>query len=538
VATRGAVDVAVELKGLALQMTPLDDGRAVVRRRHELAERLYFAGDASGARRELEQIRDSFPPGDGRAQILLDLGSVVWTQGDVDEGLALLSEALEDAESPSLCARIHSRVSLMSDDCDVGLEHAQAALALIDEHEDPLLYSFALHNMARWKLYTGQGADHEAIERGMQLQRELAAWEVSSVPAYWARDFDDFDTGRSRFEDLLRIFQERGDEARRCGVLAHLAVIEAMTGRMDRARSLAAEARELAEQTQQETWLNVALWARGQVCAHAGELEEARAAADEVLRRLETHPDKTIERMARDVLGVVAVAASDFEEADRQLSRADEIDESIHVREPATERFHADHVEAVVALGDLDRAERLVARLEQRALLIPRPWICAVAARSRGLLRSAHGDLDGARASLAEALEHHAGLDMPLERARTLLVLGQLLRRRKERRQARSALLEALAAFEELGSPVWAGRARAELARLPARRAPSGLTPTEDAIAKLAATGLTNRVIAERVFVSPKTVEANLARVYRKLGIHSRAELGRAMAERERALEA
>jgi DNA-binding NarL/FixJ family response regulator len=70
---------------------------------------------------------------------------------------------------------------------------------------------------------------------------------------------------------------------------------------------------------------------------------------------------------------------------------------------------------------------------------------------------------------------------------------------------------------------------------VPARRAPSGLTATEQAIAALAATGLTNRAIAERIYVSPKTVESNLARVYRKLGIGSRAELGRAMAQREHA---
>lgn len=70
---------------------------------------------------------------------------------------------------------------------------------------------------------------------------------------------------------------------------------------------------------------------------------------------------------------------------------------------------------------------------------------------------------------------------------------------------------------------------------MPVRRAPSELTATEETIAGLAASGLTNRLIAERIFVSPKTVESNLARVYRKLGIRSRAELGRAIAELDRA---
>ena len=126
---------------------------------------------------------------------------------------------------------------------------------------------------------------------------------------------------------------------------------------------------------------------------------------------------------------------------------------------------------------------------------------------------------------------------MPFERARTLLALGQLLRRRKERRKAREAFQEALAVFEDLGASLWARRARAELARVPIRRAPAELTATEQAIASLAASGLTNRAIAERIYVSPKTVESNLARVYRKLGVGSRAALALAMAERERTIE-
>ncbi len=310
-----------------------------------------------------------------------------------------------------------------------------------------------------------------------------------------------------------------------------------MTGGAERARQLAADARELAEQTEQETWVNVALWASSRVDGLCGDPAAARTAAEEVLGRLERHPDSTIERMARDALGVAAFAESDFDEADRQLSQADAIDTVLHVREPAAERFHADHAEAVICLGELERAERLVRRLEERAERIPRPWISTVAARSRGLLLSASGDLDGALAAFELALRNQADLSMPLERGRTQLALGQVLRRRKERRRARAAFEQAVAEFERAGSAVWRARAEAELARVPVRRAPAELTATEETIASLAAQGLTNKRIAERIFVSPKTVEANLARVYRKLGIHSRAELGRAMAEREQAVE-
>ena len=100
---------------------------------------------------------------------------------------------------------------------------------------------------------------------------------------------------------------------------------------------------------------------------------------------------------------------------------------------------------------------------------------------------------------------------MPFERARTLLALGQVLRRHREKRESRSVLEEARAEFQRLGAQPWTERVDRELARIPVRRASDALSATEEQIATLAATGLTNREIAERAFVSPKTVEANMA---------------------------
>jgi DNA-binding CsgD family transcriptional regulator len=117
---------------------------------------------------------------------------------------------------------------------------------------------------------------------------------------------------------------------------------------------------------------------------------------------------------------------------------------------------------------------------------------------------------------------------MPFEHARTLLARGQVHHRRKEKKLADEALREALRIFEELGSPLWADRARAELARVGLRRRePDELNETERQVAELAAQGLSNQEIAQRAFISVKTVEANLTRVYRKLGIRSRAALAR-----------
>ena len=110
---------------------------------------------------------------------------------------------------------------------------------------------------------------------------------------------------------------------------------------------------------------------------------------------------------------------------------------------------------------------------------------------------------------------------------------GRLHRRAKEKRLAQQVLVEALTVFEVAGADGWAEETRGELARVNLRpRASDDLTPSELRIAELAASGLTNREVSAAAFVSTKTVEANLSRAYRKLGVRSRAELGRVMAER------
>jgi len=141
---------------------------------------------------------------------------------------------------------------------------------------------------------------------------------------------------------------------------------------------------------------------------------------------------------------------------------------------------------------------------------------------------AATGDVEGAVLMAEQAMREHERLPMPFERARTQLLLGQLQRRQRLKETAAATLHEALSTFEDLGAPLWAGRARAELART--NVSPKGdhmLTPSEQRVAELAASGMTNRDVAAALFISPKTVESNLARIYRKLGINSRAELGR-----------
>ena len=355
---------------------------------------------------------------------------------------------------------------------------------------------------------------------------------MSTVPAFWARNFDDFDTARQRFEDILRAFREQGDEATASGVLTHLARIEAMTGHMDRARALAAEALDLAEQTEQETYLHMALCAKGHVCAQAGELAEARAAAGRCWTGSTAHPDVVLEGMARAVLGLVALSAGDLAEADRQLTRADEIEEWSHNREPATNRFHGRPCRG----GHRARRPRprrgcWSSGWKHAATALPRPWILAVSARSRGLLNAARGDLEPGPGRLPAGAggargPGHARRARPDAARRWAGCTGAAT----SGSAPRNAWAGPCGCSTPAGPPLWAAVARDELGRARGRRGSAErLTPTERQIAELAVSGLRNSEIAARLFLSGKTVEANLSRVYRKLGVRSRTELAAKM---------
>ena len=267
--------------------------------------------------------------------------------------------------------------------------------------------------------------------------------------------------------------------------------------------------------------------------AYAGRVDTARAAADEALELFERAgcPGFGVRPLA--ALGFLELSIGDHAAAAARVvpfaSRA-----AAHgMPEPTAGAalLTGDAAEALIALSRLDEAEAIVGWLEERGAALDRAWAIAVGARCRALLLAARGDLDAAEVALERALVAHERLPMPVERGRTLLALGRLQRRRRRRLAARAALQEAAAIFERAGAPRWAEQAAGELACLGLDRgAPDRLTASEQRVASLAASGLTNQAVAGILFVSPKTVEAQLANAYRKLGIHTRAELGARMA--------
>ena len=170
-------------------------------------------------------------------------------------------------------------------------------------------------------------------------------------------------------------------------------------------------------------------------------------------------------------------------------------------------------------------------KLSTHALAVPSPWTVAVVARSRGMLEAASGDAVTAVTTLEDALHKAARLGEPFELGRTLLALGAVQRRAKRWADARRSLEEAKLTFEQIEAHLWLKRVEEELGRVPGRRS-SGekLTPTERRVAELVVEGRPNKEVAAALFVSVKSVEANLSRIYTKLGVRSRSELARRMA--------
>jgi DNA-binding CsgD family transcriptional regulator len=178
-------------------------------------------------------------------------------------------------------------------------------------------------------------------------------------------------------------------------------------------------------------------------------------------------------------------------------------------------------------VGELDAARPLVDQLEERGRSLDSPWSLATGARCRGLLLAAEGNLEDALEAFRRALVEHERMPGPFERGRTLLAFGATERRLRRQRAARTSLEDALETFEQVGTPLWAAKARAVLARIGGRgpRADGLLSETERRIAELVAQGLSNKDVAATLFVTVRTVEANLTRIYANLGIRRRTEL-------------
>jgi DNA-binding CsgD family transcriptional regulator len=465
-----------------------------------------------------------------QARALLALAGLdYWGEGSAP-AVARCEQALVAASGDrQLEAACHAELSIYCDfDAACAERHARTALDLLDsEHDsvDPDTLIDALLGVTRAGLVLGHGLRQDLVDRAYECESRANASvhrsRVGGQVGQWLKYIDDFDGSRAGLEEALAQAGREGDEGSMPNVLMHLALLECWSGNWPLASRYAEESYELAEQVGQNFGGPPAV--RALVDAHRGNVDRARATIES---RLDVVQPIAVPLYLR-ALGFLELSLGDAAAAAPLLARAIESADGFGIREPGIYRIHADLVEALVGAGELDQAESVLDEFERRAQANGIAWSLATSARCRGLLFSARADLDAAERALEVAVREHEHLPMPFERARTLLALGLLLRRRNERRRAQDLLSQALAGFAELDAPLWAARARRELRPLGGRPTSRvGLTPAEQRVADLAGSGMTNRQVAAALFISPKTVEASLARVYRKLQIRSRAELG------------
>ena len=529
---RGAPAAAAELSELAARLTPADEHEEFVSRRFAAADAHFAAGDTGRACQILETLEETLPSGVMRSDALLRLAEA---REDFSGSVELAERALAEAEGdPARAAAAENALAILwlvlRADLLRALEHHRRGVRFAEQAGDPVRLALNLAHMAHLESLTGR-ITPGLLERGVTLEQELGVlpdYGPSFVLGLRLMYQDRLDEARERLLHVCDVAAEQGDEPRRAYLVFHLGELECRAGNYAAAFERAAEAIDLGEQLALDSTHSGALYVGALAAAHMGRVDEARRLAEAGLERSGRRGVFMIQNAS--VLGFVELSVGDAAAAGERLRPLPPLLEEMGYGEPSVNRVLPNAIDALVQLGELDEARPLIARLEEQGRRLGTPYGLATGARCRGLLLAAEGDLGAAELAFERALQHHQAMPGPFERGRTLLGLGSLRRRGKQKRAAREALLEAAGIFERLGAPLWAAKARTELTRIGGRRPANGeLTPMEGRVAGLVAAGRSNKEVAAELFVTVKTVEANLSRVYAKLGVHSRTQLARQM---------
>jgi DNA-binding CsgD family transcriptional regulator/tetratricopeptide (TPR) repeat protein len=514
-----APEVAVQLLVHAIRLTPHGSTEELSQRTLAIAEERFRIGDPAAAS---DAVRAAAlePRGPRKAVALATAGRIERLSWRFTDARTHLEDALGHvSDDDRLAGEIHAElfwtfvalgdVVTASDHASIGLVFGRAT---DDTAARARTYAAAAH--ARF-VRDGIPSDDLQAE-APELWEPIPALPVGSWPltsrAAELVAAGDLSASRDLIEGLLGAAEEHGEEPSRISLLALLASIDLDEGRWASAAASARLAIELsgADYRSLEP-LATCAWLEAM-------MGERAAAMQDIARGLELVAHVGVIAAAGPSLGRLATA-------ELMLDGAAGASDALIAMLPATpppERHWFDAADVLIALGRYDEASALTATLEKGADL--RPIFSGLGARVRGALAAARGDLSTAEASFGDGWRRLS--TMPFEQARTALELGSVRRRLAHKREAREALDEARATFERLGAVPWMARVDEELGHITGRRPSKGtLTDAEMRVARLAASGLRNREIAEQLVMSVRTVEGHLSNVYAKIGVRSRTEL-------------
>jgi DNA-binding CsgD family transcriptional regulator len=542
---RGAVQAAAELAERAVALTPPAKVERLGRRRLAAAGLWYDAGDTKRARTLLEEMVASTATGPLRADGLRRLADVrSELEGNpiaVELLLSALAEPDLDRRQTALILVSLGASTHVGHDWSAPARYAAAGLELAEVIGDAELLAVSLELVACIAFFRTGRIERDLLDRAIELERGIdggmsgegvAIFGDPRVSlAYQLGAAGRYDEGREILGETLAEATAR-DDPYVVWIMVEVACLEAQAGRWKEATRLCDETVELARQTGRERAELIAQVIRAEIDTHRGRAD-ATATVD-LLRAAERLDLELTQFRLRLALAARELCRGDPHAAWRLVARhLDGIEEmdDVHARLAG-----AVAIEASIGTGDLETAERLLRLLEARAAGAD-TGLDSLAHRCRGLLCAARGESDAAIAELeAAAVEPDPPREAsPFERARTLLALGRLHRQAQHKRAARETLERALVRFERLDALPWAEQTRAELRRIGGRVASAGqLSETERQIVELVVAGRRNREVAEALSLSPHTVDWNLSRIYRKLGVTSRTELAAQMATRPR----
>jgi DNA-binding CsgD family transcriptional regulator len=372
------------------------------------------------------------------------------------------------------------------------------------------------------------GSRSELVRYLRQISRspldEAALWRVGS--AAWL--LDESDLAITLLQEAMQRLRAPGTQGASGPGLTALGWVFIDTGRWDEAQEAAAEAVGLAEANQMGLVAAAADLIAATVLAMRGDSGAARSHADRALASADPSESGLIAARARRALGIAALGDGRHLLAFTQLCQLfSEEGAPVH------------NVFSYLGVADIAMAAaRADRRMEGRGVLeralgnldgAASPRLEQLIARARGILAGP----DGAGAHFEAALADPVGDQWPFERAQLRLDYAEWLRRSRRINDAKPVLTEALGAFRRLRARDWTRRAEAELracgvavADAPGERdALWQLTPQQRQIVRLASDGLSNRDIADRLFLSPRTVSSHLYRSYPKLGVAGRNQL-------------
>jgi DNA-binding CsgD family transcriptional regulator len=525
-ADRGAAAIAAELTEHALRLTPPHARDAVHRRALSAARAHLAAGEWTRARTIATDLLAETDAGPPRAEVLL----LVAEFNHDDLAVPVLEEALREASSnPELQAVIHIRLAWAErfrKGFPAALEDTRAGLALADGLDDDGLRFRALTQLSLLGSMVGDAetAGYAARAREVALaDGDACLQREANVLVTWVHDYPSIDAVRAELERAYRDWHER-DELFCTEVLWRLAWVELWDGRWALAAEHAARAREVRAQygvDQNQDYIAVS-W----IAVHRGQLELARDESERALQLCEEqigfHPP-----LLEAVPGLVALWSGDAEAAAERLGNADRQAAALGWSAPAARPWTADYAAALLELGRVDEAVRVIDLWEADAVRLHRERVVAQVTYCRGLVAAAEGAVDEAVSFLERAVAEHEKVGDPFGQGRALLALGVVRRRNRHKRAARDAIDAALIGFERLGATTWVEKARDELGRIGGRTREEGLTAAERRVATLVAEGRTNREVAAALFLGERTVAGHLTSIYAKLGVRSRTELAR-----------